>query len=85
MQILGGLIGAVCGFLLIKYSIPLTEMFGRIDWAENHMRGGLGGTYSLYRIVGLIFIILSLLYMFGGLGFILSPLGSVFGGVKSSQ
>ena len=82
MHIISGIIGIAVGYLLIRYSIPLTEMFGRVDWAERHLRGGLAGTYSLYRLVGLIFIILSLLYMFGATGFIVGPLGSVFGGVK---
>ncbi len=82
MHIFWGIIGTVVGFLLIRYAIPLTENLGRISWAEEHLRGGFAGTYSLYKIVGVIFIILSLLYMFGGIGFILAPLGSVFGGAK---
>jgi hypothetical protein len=82
MHILGGIVGIIVGFLLIRYAIPLTDSFGRIGWAEEHLRGGLAGTYSLYKIVGLAFILLSLLYMFGGIGFILSPFGSVFGAAK---
>ena len=80
MHILGGLIGAVIGFLLIKYSVPLTDTFGRIQWAEDHMRGGLAGTYSLYKIVGVIFIVLSFMYMFNLMGFLLGPLAPLFGG-----
>lgn len=82
MHIVSGLIGVIVGFLLIRYSIAITDMFGKVDWAEQYLRGGLAGTYSLYRLVGLVFIILSLLYMFGAIGFILGPLGSVFGGTK---
>ena len=82
MHIIGGIIGVIIGFLLIRYSVALTEMFGTIAWAEQHLRSGLAGTYSLYRLVGVVFIILSLLYMFGGIGLIVSPLGSVFGGAK---
>lgn len=82
MRIFSGLIGVVAGILLIRYSIAITDFFGRVAWAEDHLRGGLAGTYSLYRIVGVVFIILSLLYMFNILGFLLSPLSSVFGGLK---
>lgn len=82
MHFIQGLIGVAAGFILIRYSIPLTDMFGKVDWAERNLHGGMAGTYTLYRLVGLVFIILSLLYMFGGLGFIVGPLGSVFGGVK---
>ena len=82
MHIFSGLIGVIIGFLLIRYSIAITDMFGKVDWAEEHLRGGLAGTYSLYRIVGVVFIILSLLYMFNAVGFLLTPLGSVFGGTR---
>lgn len=82
MNIVGGIVGIIIGYLLIRYSVSITEMFGRVDWAEEHLRGGLAGTYSLYRLVGLIFIILSLLYIFGAVGFITGPLGTVFGGTK---
>jgi len=84
MHILGGIVGVIIGILLIKYSVKLTESFGHVQWAEEHLRGGLAGTYSLYRLVGLAFIILSMLYIFGGIGFVLSPFASLFGGVKSS-
>ncbi len=82
MKFFYGIIGILVGFLLIKYSIALTDMFGSVAWAERNLRGGMAGTYTLYRIVGMVFIVLSMLYIFGGLGFLLSPLGSVFGGVS---
>jgi uncharacterized membrane protein len=82
MRFFQGLIGVIVGFLLIRYSVAITDMFGRVDWAENHLRGGLAGTYSLYRIVGVVFIVLSVLYMFNILGFLISPLSTVFGGLK---
>ncbi len=84
MHIFSGFLGVVIGFLVIKYSVQLTEGLGRIEWAEEHLRGGLAGTYSLYRIAGVVIIILSLLYMFGGIGVILGPLANLFGGVKQT-
>ncbi len=80
MHIFGGIIGVIVGFLLIKYSVTLTDTFGRVEWAERNMHAGMSGTYSLYRLVGLAFIILSLIYMFGGIGILLGPLSGVFGG-----
>lgn len=82
MNFLGGLVGVIIGFLLIKYSVSLTETFGRIQWAEEHMHSGMSGTYSLYRVAGVVFIILSLLYMFDALGILLGPLAGVFGGAQ---
>ena len=85
MHFFSGLIGVIIGILLIRYAIPLTHTFGTVAWAEEHLRGGLAGTYSLYKIAGVVVIVLSLLYMFGAIGFLLGPLSNVFGGVKSAQ
>ena len=83
MRFFYGLMGAGVGFLLIKYSVQLTTWFGKVEWAERNLRGGLAGTYTLYRLVGLGFIILSMLYMFNAFGFIIAPLAPLFGGVNS--
>jgi len=82
MKFIYSLLGIGIGFLLIKYSVQLTEWLGKMDWAETYLRGGLAGTYTMYRLLGVIFIVFSLLYLFGGLGFVLSPLSSVFGGAR---
>ena len=82
MRFIQGLIGIGAGFLMIKYSVKLTDWFGKVDWAETYLRGGLGGTYTMYRLVGLIFIVLSLLYMFNIFGFLIGPLAPLFGGAK---
>ncbi len=80
MKFIWGIIGIIIGFLVIKYSMSITDTFGRVEWAERHLSGGLAGTYTLYRIAGLVIIILSLLYIFGGIGFITGPLAPLFGG-----
>jgi hypothetical protein len=82
MRIIYSLIGIIIGFLLIRYSVQLTESLGRFDWAEQYLKSGLAGTYSMYRLFGLVVIILSLLYMFGFFGSILGPIAPLFGGVK---
>jgi hypothetical protein len=85
MHIIGGLIGVVVGILLVKYSFFLTESLGRFELAEKYLGSGMGGTYTFYRLFGVIVIILSFLYMFGTIGLILGPLANVFGGVRQSQ
>lgn len=85
MHLFSGLIGVVIGVLLVRYAFVLTNTFGTVEWAERHLRGGLAGTYSLYKIAGVVIIILSLLYMFGLIGMVLGPLANVFGGVKNAQ
>jgi hypothetical protein len=78
MRFIWGLIWVLIGIAVIKFSFPLTNFFGHIPWAEDHIGGG--GTNSLYKIVGVIIIIGSFLYMFGNVGFVTKPLLPLFGG-----
>ena len=78
MRIFWGLIWLVIGFVLIKYSFQLVNTFGHIPWAEQHLGGG--GTYTAYKIAGIIVMALALLYMFGGLDRLVAPMGGFFGG-----
>ncbi|MDO8599577.1 MAG: hypothetical protein Q7S02_05705 [bacterium] len=64
MQLLVMLIGIALGFLLVWKSEWILENFGRIDWAEIHL-GTSGGTRMFWKLVGLAFILLSLLYYTG--------------------
>jgi hypothetical protein len=66
------------GFLLLKYAYQIMNFFGRIDWAEQFFGGS--GTYTFYKIAGISFIVISILYLFGAIQFILSPLSKIFGG-----
>ena len=78
MRIVWGIIGIIIGFLIIKYTFPLVGIFGKIAWAEQHLGGA--GTYTLYKIIGIVVIVLSMLYMFNAIGFLISPLAPLFGG-----
>ncbi|MFA5747681.1 MAG: hypothetical protein WC872_01050 [Candidatus Absconditabacterales bacterium] len=60
-QILLGLLIAGIGGGLIYFSSYLSEMFGRIPWAENN----LGGTRNGYIIFGFGIIIIGFLILFG--------------------
>lgn len=82
MRFVWGIVWVLIGIALMRYTFSITNLFGKIDWAERHLTGGFGGTYTLYRLVGLFIIILAMLYMFGGLGIILSPISGVFGGAR---
>mgnify|MGYP001120859907 CR=1 FL=1 len=74
-QILLGLILIVAGVLLIKYNYQVSNNL-RISFAEQHM--GSGGSYLLWKIIGVVVIIAGLTVMFGlsdnVLAWIFSPL-----------
>ena len=78
MRFLWGTVGVIVGFLIIKYTFQIVQTFGHVGWAEQHLPGG--GTYTLYKLAGLIIIILSLLYAFNAIGFLINPLTPLFGG-----
>ena len=81
MRFIWGLVGIAIGVLVVWKTYQLVNIFGKIDWAERHLSGGLGGTYFLYKIIGIAVVVLSMLYMFGILDIMLSPFSSVFGGL----
>ena len=77
MRFIWGVLWILIGFGVIKYSFQITNFFGHMPWAEEHLGGG--GTYTLYKIAGVVVIFLAFLYMFGSLGTILGPLAPFFG------
>jgi hypothetical protein len=82
MHIVWGLVWIGIGFLLIKYSYQIVQNFGRIGWAERNLGGGMGGTYTLWKIVGVLVICIGFINIFGGIDFLVAPLTGVFGGGK---
>lgn len=80
MRFFWGLVGIAIGTVIIWKTYPLVNTFGRIDWAERHLGSGMGGTYLLYKIVGLAVVIFSAMYMFDLEGILIAPLRSVFSG-----
>ncbi len=66
---------------MMKYTVKLTEFTGTVSFAEKYLRGGLAGTYSWYRLVGFVFCILAVLWIFGvlNLNFIESVVTGVGG------
>jgi hypothetical protein len=54
------------GLACMRYNVQLTEFTGQIDFAEKYLGGGLlAGTYTWYRLIGLVFVALGVLWIFG--------------------
>jgi hypothetical protein len=56
----------VLGILCMKYSVAITDQFsGKIDLAEKYLGVGIGaGTYTWWKLFGLILCVLSFLWLF---------------------
>ena len=58
------LIFLVCtgiGILILKYTEPLVRMIGKMSWAENRL--GMGGTYTVWKLIAILLIVGSLVYL----------------------
>ena len=49
------------GIVAIIYSNQIVRIFGRMDWAERYI--GVAGTYTAWKLIGLVMIIGSLYLM----------------------
>ena len=79
MTIVIGIILVVIGFLLVWKTHPIVDFAGHSDWAEQHL-GTEGGTYLLYKLIGLLLIFFGLMAITGlHQGFLEGTLGKVFG------
>jgi len=68
--------------LMLVKNKKFVDFFGKNSWAEKHFGGG--GTYTLFKIIALLLIFFTLLYLTGMLNsFFTSILGLVFPGAKS--
>jgi hypothetical protein len=59
----------IAGILIMKYSVIITEQFsGKIDLAEKYLGSGIGaGTYTWWKLFGLLLCILAVLWLFNKL------------------
>lgn len=69
MRYVFGPIVFILGILLMKYTVKVTQITGSVGFAEKYLRGGLAGTYTWYRLLGLLFCILAVAWTFGLLDF----------------
>ena len=52
----------VLGFLLVRYSKWITDNTGRFAWPERVI--GPGGTYTVWKVFGLLAIVFAFYYLF---------------------
>ena len=62
LKILVLFFGVAGGTLMLTHSYQLTHLFGFNSLAERYL--GTGGTYSMWKIIGALAIIGSVLYVF---------------------
>lgn len=78
MKYFFGFAAIIVGALFVIKTEWLVENFGHSEWAEQHLGGG--GTRLMYKLMGILFIILSLMGMTGLLGEVLiGVFGRLFG------
>lgn len=78
MKYFFALAAIVGGTLMVAKSAWFVQTFGRSSWGEQHL--GNGGTYTMYKLIGLAIIIVAVLGVTGALGEIfISIFGSLFG------
>jgi len=58
------------GLYFIIKSEPMVRLFGKNSWAERVMPGG---SYSMWKLIGLIVIILGFLFLVGSLDWLVYP------------
>jgi hypothetical protein len=64
MKTLYSLGGIVAGILILKYSPAVLNFFGKSADAENLLGAGFGGTYTVIKIIGLVAVVVSTLFLF---------------------
>jgi hypothetical protein len=79
MKYVIGIAAIAVGIFIVLKTEWIIENFGTSEWAEQHM-GMSGGTRLLYKLIGVIMIILSMMGMTGLLGeVIIGTFGKLFG------
>ena len=83
-QIIFGLVGVGLGLVIIVYTRYIVEhISGPIGFAERYL--GSAGTYTFWRLLGMVIFFVSLLIMFGFLGWlyqaIVNPGQNIYNGM----
>ena len=79
MKYFFGIGAIVVGIFLVIKTEWFVQNFGASTWAEEHL-GTSGGTRLMYKLIGIIMIVLAMMGMTGMLGsVILSVFGRLFG------
>ncbi len=70
IRIIVGLIVIAACVALMKYSVQVTNFTGKIELAEKYLGSPLAGTYTFYKLFGLIIIIVMVVWIFTGFNFL---------------
>lgn len=62
LKLLVLVVGFAVGTAFMKYNFQLTKLFGHNSLAERYL--GEGGTYSMWKLLGVALIIVSIIYVF---------------------
>lgn len=50
----------------MRYAVQITQSMGKVDWAEKYLTQGIGaGTFTMWRLIGLLAAIMGALWTFG--------------------
>jgi len=55
------------GIAILRYSEPLVRTFGKSSFAEQYL--GMGGSYTMWKLIALAVIIVGFLYLLGTITF----------------
>ncbi len=72
VKILLFILSLVVGLSFLIYAEPLVRTFGKAEWAERRF-STMGGSYLLWKVVGIIIIILGFLFLVGSLDWLFFP------------
>jgi hypothetical protein len=70
VRIIVGLIVIAGCVAMMKYSVQLTNITGKIGLAEKYLGSPLAGTYTFYKLFGLLIMILMIVWIFTGFKFL---------------
>lgn len=71
------IIGITIGILVVMYNRDIVRIVGTSGWAEKYL--GAGGSYSMWQLIGLLIIVLTILYVTDTLDKVLgSTVGAIF-------
>lgn len=62
VRLIFGVVLTVVGVMLMRHNYQLTQLFGYNSYAERYL--GSGGTYSMWKLIGLALVIGSIIYVF---------------------
>ncbi|HLC38527.1 MAG TPA: hypothetical protein VJJ80_00120 [Patescibacteria group bacterium] len=72
LKILIFVLASIIGLCFLVYAEPLVRTFGKAEWAERRF-GTMGGSYLVWKLAGILIIVLGFLFLMGGLDWLIFP------------